>query len=148
MNAQLPVPAGHPINLAKRIEQFIAVRNKIKALKEGHKAELTPFNALLEGLGAALLDALNTTGQDNAKTKSGTAYKTIKSSATIEDAEAFKRHVIGMEAWDLLDFKANCPAVIDFIADSENKAHLPPPGVKFSAIYEIGVRSPSATAKK
>jgi hypothetical protein len=148
MNAQLPVPTGEPINLAKRIEQYLAVRNKIKAIKEGHKAELAPFNSLLETLGAVLLNALSATGQDNAKTKAGTAYKTVKSSATIEDADAFKRHVIGSESWDLLDFKANCPAVIDFIADPENKLHLPPPGVKFSAIFEIGVRAPSATAKK
>ena len=147
MNAQLPIPAPTPINLEKRIEQYRAVRDKIKEIKDGHKVQLEPYNELLEKLGAALLDALNATKQDNAKTKAGTAYKTIEVSATIEDVTAFKRHVIGTESWDLLDFKANKTAVVDFIADPDNKTKTPPPGVKFSAIYKIGVRAPGAKAK-
>jgi len=44
--------------------------------------------------------------------------------------------VIGSEAWDLLDRKANVTAVSDFI--EENNA--PPPGVNFSTTYVVGVR--------
>jgi hypothetical protein len=46
------------------------------------------------------------------------------------------RYVIGNEAWDLLDRKANVKAVEDFIEEND----LAPPGVNFSTTYVVGVR--------
>lgn len=119
-----------------RIGQFVALRDKKKAMQDRHKEELKPINDALEKLGNLLLQHLHDTNQENAKSASGTAYTTLKKSATISDPDAFRRFVIGSEAWDLLDFKANAPAVSEFIV-----AHnAPPPGVNYSTHVEIGVR--------
>jgi len=124
------------IDIELRIAQFIAVRDKIKEIEERHKKELEPYKNLKDKLSVVLLDHLNTVNVDNASCGAGTVYRTAKKSASIADAEAFMRHVIGTESWDLLDRKANVTAVEDFI--EEHKA--PPPGVNFNQHWTVGVR--------
>lgn len=140
--SEAPPGVGHnnpppEFDLEKRIDQYVRLRDKIKEIKDRHKAELKPFNEGLDMLGAMLLDHLNRTKQDSANARSaGTAYRTKRQSATIADADAFRRHVIGTESWDLLDWKANATAVATFL--EENKTL--PPGVNYSVRDEIGVR--------
>jgi hypothetical protein len=126
-------------NFELRVSQFIQLRNKKKEIADRHKEELAPVNEMLAKLEALLLQGLNQTGQDSAKTAAGTVYKTEQKSVSLEDPEEFMRHVIGQEAWELLDRKANKTAIADFVA--ENGA--PPPGVKYSTMFEVGVRAPS-----
>jgi hypothetical protein len=133
MNAPSPPPI---IDMEKRVGQYVALRDKIKAIKERHSQELAPYNEALDKLGNLLLGALNTTHQDSAKTGAGTVYKTEKKSATIADQAAFRRHVIGSQAWDLIDMKANAPAVAAFIEEHQT----PPPGVNYTVHIEVGVR--------
>lgn len=124
-------------DLEKRIGQYVTLRDKIKDIKDKHKAELEPFNQALELLGAALLGHLNATKQDSANARSaGTAYRTTQKSASIVDADAFRRHVIGTEDYGLLDLKANVTAVEAFLAEHETL----PPGVKYTTRDVIGVR--------
>jgi len=73
---------------------------------------------------------------ESVRTDTGTVYRTEKKSASLADPDAFMRYVIGNEAWDLLDRKANVKAVEDFIEEND----LAPPGVNFSTTYVVGVR--------
>jgi hypothetical protein len=124
-------------DLEKRIGQYVKLRDKIKEIKDRHKEELKPFNEGLDMLGAMLLNHLNATKQDSANARAaGTAYRTKRAAATIADAEAFRRHVIGTEDWGLLDWKANATAVAAFLEEHETL----PPGVNYSVRDEIGVR--------
>jgi hypothetical protein len=127
-----------------RIRQYREVRNQIKQLDEEHEAFMKDRRALLSWLGSDLLNMLNATNQDSAKTKEGTAYITTQVSATLEDAEAFRRHVIGTESWNLLDWRANKTAVKDFVAEKQE----PPPGVAFNSIRTVGVRAPTKKQKE
>jgi hypothetical protein len=83
---------------------------------------------------------LDKTGQTNGSCKTGTFYSTTRYSVTISDKQEFQRHVIGTEAWDLIDWKANVQAARDF----EKEEKTPLPGVTISAIAKIGVRRPGA----
>lgn len=121
----------------KLVKSFVTLRDHVKTIEDKHKAELAPMKELRERLEAAMLDKLNATGQDSAKTAFGTVYRTMRESASLEDATSFMRHVIGSEAWDLLDRKANTPACKKFA--EENGGNLPP-GVKFTQVYTVGVR--------
>lgn len=119
-----------------RVEQYIKLRDKIKEIETRHKEELKPYKETLEKLNAVILGHLNNVGGESIRTAAGTAYVTEKKSASLSDPQAFMRYVIGNEAWDLLDRKANSNAVADFIA--ENNA--PPPGVNFTTTNIVGVR--------
>lgn len=127
------------MDFEKMISDYRAVRDQIKKLDEEHEAFMADRRKLLDWLGDALLRMLNATGQDSAKTKNGTAYITTRVSATIADGDAFRRHVIGTESWDLIDWRANKTAVKEFI--DENKTE--PPGVNVSFLRTVGVRAPT-----
>lgn len=124
------------LDISKRVEQYVLLRDKIKKLDDEHKERMKPYRDALEKLNGVLLNHLNDINGDSVRTDTGTVYRTERKSASLADADAFMRFVIGNEAWDLMDRKANVTAVADFI--EENNA--PPPGVNFSTTYVVGVR--------
>ena len=125
------------IDIAKRIGQYVALRDKKKAIQDKHKAELKPYNDALETLEMVMLGYLNQINTDNTSAKGvGTVYKTIKKSASIADGAEFQRHVIGTESWNLIDWKANATAVETFMQEHEQ----PVPGVNFTQHVTVGVR--------
>ena len=128
----------HPptVDISKRVDQYVRLRDLIKTKEDEHKAVLKPYKEMLEKLNSVLLDHLNTINGESVRTDTGTVYRTEKKAASLADPDAFMRYVIGSEAWDLLDRKANATAVADFI--EENTA--PPPGVNFSTTFVVGVR--------
>lgn len=128
-----------------RLTQYRTLDAKIKAMSDEFKAKMEPYTEAKEKLRAHLLDMLNKSGQDSAKTQAGTVYKTTKRTASLDDPEAFKRHVIGSENWDMLDWKANITAVEDFAASNDGQL---PPGVKVSQKLDIGVRAPTKSDAK
>lgn len=142
MNMNAPAPQASPpqpqsIDIAKYVGKYIALRDKIKDISDRHKEELRPYAEMKEKLDALLLGYLNQINSDNASVKDvGTVYKTVKKSATVADADAFRRFVIGSEAWSLADWKANAHAVEEFI--EQNNA--PPPGVNYATTMSVGVR--------
>lgn len=129
-----PTNAATDVNV--RIAQYVALRDKIKALDDAHKKKMEPFREMLDQIGGLLLTHLQTVGGDSIATPSGTVYKTVKNSATIKDGKAFFDFVTQNNEWDLLDKKANVTAVMEFI--EQHKAT--PPGVNFSAVITVGVR--------
>lgn len=122
--------------LDELVGNFIKVRDAIKEADDAHKKKMEDVRALLNMLQTEILNSLHNAGVDSVSTKHGTAYKTTKTSATIEDKSAFTRHVIGTQSWDLVDWRANAPAIADFL--SENKHE--PPGVKFSTYVTANIR--------
>jgi hypothetical protein len=125
-------------DISRRIAQHHALDIKIKAMKDEFDTKIKPFLEVKAKLRALLLQMLNDSGQESAKTDQGTVYKTARQTASLDDPEAFQRHVIGTEAWELADWKANVTACIDF---AEMNKHLPP-GVKLSTQFDVGVRAP------
>ena len=93
----------------------------------------------MDSLEKALLNVLNSLGVDSIKSQRGTVYKKLTTSVTVGDAREFRRHVIGSEEWDLIDWRANKTAVNDLV---EQGGELPP-GINRSAFYSVGVRKSS-----
>jgi len=124
------------VDISKRVDQYVRLRDLIKTKEDEHKEVMKPYKEMLEKLNSVLLEHLNTINGESVRTDTGTVYRTEKKAASLADPDAFMRYVIGSEAWDLLDRKANVTAVADFI--EENNA--PPPGVNFSTTFVVGVR--------
>jgi peptide methionine sulfoxide reductase MsrA len=123
-------------DIATRVAQYVALRDKIKAQDEAHKIAMKPAKETLEQLNSVLLAHLNGLAVNSASTDSGTVYRTEKKSASLADGKAFMDFVIANAAYDLLDRKANVTAVEEFIKGN----NAPPPGVNFSSTYVVGVR--------
>lgn len=128
--------AKPPMTIDQRIQQYVALRDKIKEEDDAHKEKMKPFRETLEMLNSLILDLLNKSGGDSIKTKFGTAYKTVKRSASLEDADKFMSYVIDKGAFDLLERKVNVTAAEQFAAENG----VLPPGVKVTSTSVVGVR--------
>lgn len=123
----------------KRIEQYISIRDELKRMDDVHekaKEKLVELQNLLTGW---LQSFMEKAGADNIKTKAGTCYSTTRYTASLADSEAFMKHVISTQDFDLLDRKANVTAVRAYVVEHN---HLPP-GVNLSSISTVGVRRAS-----
>lgn len=129
-------PAPPAINIEQRVAQYLKLRDHIKTMDDEHKEKMAPYRETLEKLNGVLLQYLQTVGVDSAKTGAGTVYKTVKKSASLEDADQFMRHVIGTESWELLERKASMAGVEAFVAENG----VLPPGVKWAQHQVVGVR--------
>ena len=123
-------------DIAKRVAQYVALRDMIKSKEAEQKKELKPLKDTLEQLNSVLLAHLNNVNANSAATDSGTVYRTEKKSASLADAQAFMDFVIANQAFDLLDRKANVTATEEYIKEND----APPPGVNFSSTFVVGVR--------
>lgn len=132
MNIHVEVPES----IDELVSQYVRLRDTIKAAEDAQKAKLKDAKEYLEQLNGRLLARLNEVGGESVKTPSGTVYRTTKRSASIADGDAFRQFVIGNEAFDLVDWKANANAVDDFIKEE----NAPPPGVNFTTVFTVGVR--------
>lgn len=126
------------MDVAKLVAQYVKLRDVIKEKEKEFDTAIKPYKDAkieLEGIfNQALLDS-NTLSM---RTEGGTISATIRSSATVQDMDAFRNFVINGN-WDLADLRANAPLVREF-ADTHKQL---PPGVKFSEIRTISVRRPS-----
>jgi hypothetical protein len=135
MNDTAP-PVANPGELDKRVGQYVALRDKIKAMKEAQAEALKPYQEGLEMLNTWLLDYLNKTGAKHVATENGTIYRIIRVSASLADSDVFWKYVLDNQEWRLLDRRANVTGVQQHIQD---KGDLPP-GVNLNQYSEAGVR--------
>jgi len=124
------------VDIAKRVAQYVALRDEIKRLDDKHKEDMKKHREMLDKLNGVLLEHLNSVNGNSVRTDAGTVYRSEKKSASLADPDAFMRYVIENGEWDLMDRKANVTAVADYIEEHG----APPAGVNFSTTFQVGVR--------
>ena len=98
----LATQAGIPANevqipgatVDKRVEQYIKVRDAIKAANDAHDLQIKPLVELQNLLTGWMQNFMEQAGADNIKTAHGTCYSTTRYTASLADPEAFMKHVI------------------------------------------------------
>lgn len=133
----LPLENVEPIDMEKRTEQFIALRDLKDKIEERHKEELAPINQAMNDLKGILAQGMDRMNVDSVKTACGTVSFRAKASASLADKDAFWTYVITTGQFELLDYKANVTAVTDHIEKNQGNA---PPGVNYSVFRDVGVR--------
>lgn len=121
----------------KLVKQFIDIRNRIKELEEHHQKQLAPFISAKQRLAGVLLEFLDSTGQEMARTNEGTVYASVRHTASLGDPDAFMSFVMSKGLFELLERRANVTACRDF---AEEEGNLPP-GVNINSTRTVGVRS-------
>lgn len=124
--------------IGDKIERYLAIRAKKKALDDAHDAAIKPYAQALEVLENDFLAAMNAQGVQNIKgSNGGLAYKTTVMQCTMEDRSALIRHVMSdPSAFDLFTNSLAKDAVKTFVEEHNE----PPPGVKVNYITKVNVR--------
>ena len=125
-----------PASIDARVDQYVQIRDMIRDMEKKHEEAIKPYKDALEQLASVLLNHLNTTGLESARTASGTVYRSERVSATIQDVSAFWGYVEGAKAWELIDKRANKTAVTDYVKNNGTA----PPGVNYAVSHIVGVR--------
>ena len=126
-------------DMAIRIQQYVALRDRIKQIDEAHDAERKKYSTLMDEVGGLIQVILDANKLENIKTDHGTAYVTKRYTASLADPDAFMKFVIDNKEFTLLDRRANATAVREYT--EEHKAL--PPGVNLSTMQTLGVRRPT-----
>lgn len=120
----------------KAVEKFVEIRDRIAALKKEQALALAPFNVALSVLEAWLLDDLNTSKVESMRATTGTVFKTIRTSATVESWSDTLEYIKANDAWELLEARVSKTAVEALMADTKKAV----PGVKTSRETVLNVR--------
>ena len=131
-------------DLGERIKQVRMVENMIEKKQEELDAMLEQHHKFVEVGRAEILAFLNQTNQKSANTEFGGCHWKPKITYRVEDKDAFRRHVIGAEAWELITWAAgavNCETFTE-----EHK--MPPPGLVRNAVNILYITPPTKPKTK
>jgi hypothetical protein len=128
------------LDLNQLVDNYVSLRERKRAIEAAHKEQLKPYNKLLDEIGGKLLAYMQEQNVDSVSGPGGTVHQITKRSAVIRDSQAFREFIIETGDFELLDLKANAPAVFDYIKEHEG---VSPPGVHASTFTTVGVRRPN-----
>jgi hypothetical protein len=125
------------MKLSEAVSLYIQLRDKKAQLKAEFDATVAPVQEKMDKLEAKLLEVFNQTGMDSVKTEFGTAYATVRSTASVADRDAFMEFVKAHEEWSLLEVRAAKSAIEQFRSANDNEL---PPGVNLREERVVNVR--------
>ena len=130
------------------VKAYIALRDKKANLKAEFMERQKPYDEALYQIEAEMLSKMSETGVESMKTAYGTAYKSVRSTVSVQDKEAFRRFIADkilyaydrdedpMWAFDYLDIKANKTACEDYLSAKDEL----PPGINIRREEVVGFR--------
>jgi hypothetical protein len=124
------------MKLSDVVAKYIEYRDMKAALKAEYDLKAAKIDEQLEKIEAKLLEVLDQTGGKSFSTPAGTAYISVRSSASVADREAFMEFVKRKEEWPLLEVRASKTAVQQF-RDLNNDL---PPGINWREERVVNIR--------
>jgi hypothetical protein len=125
------------MKLSEAVEIYIKLRDKKVEMKAEFDASIAPLNEKMDRLEAKLLDVFNKTGMDSVKTEYGTAYSTVRTTASVADREVFMDFVKANEEWSLIEVRAAKTAIEQFRDNNDNEL---PPGINIRSERVVNIR--------
>lgn len=126
------------------VEQLRQMKAKVKEIEDKHEEELKPWKEGIQKYSNYLLGYLQQINTQSLKTGKGTINQVKKTSWRIEDSDEFRRHVIGAQDFDLIQWH-----VSKTVADTRfEKDSSLPPGTVRDVVITLGVRAPAKPKPK
>lgn len=125
------------MKLSDAVSLYIQLRDKKAQMKAEFDSQVAPLQEKMDKLEAKLLDVFNQTGMDSVKTEFGTAYATVRTTASVADRESFMDYVKANEEWALLEVRVSKSAVDQFRSANDNEL---PPGVNIREERVVNIR--------
>lgn len=127
------------MQLNELVEKYIALRDRKAKFKAEYDAKVAELDAVMDKIEAVLLKTFDDTGMDSVRTSAGTAYKSLRTSVTVADWDAYREHIIANGAWELLEKRANKTAVEQYKSANDDL----PPGLNWREERVINIRRSS-----
>lgn len=116
---------------------FIKLRDKRAQRKAEYELADAEDKEKQNKIEIEFLRRFNERGIDNVSSRGvGTAYRSLRTSATVADWESLLDYIRGNEAWEMLERRVSKTAVEQFKAENEDL----PPGVNWSETQVINFR--------
>ena len=125
------------MKLSEAVSLYIKLRDQKAQMKADFDASVAPLTEKMDKLEAKLLEVFNQTGMDSVKTEFGTAYATVRTSASIADRDAFMDFVKANEEWALLEVRVSKTAVEQFRSANDDEL---PPGINVREERVVNIR--------
>lgn len=120
--------------------KYIALRDFKDKIKTEMDEKLGKISAAMDKIENEMLTFLNQTGQESAKTASGTFFRKTTVSAKVADRDIFLQFVMQNEATNFLESRVNKTAVEEYVAENG----VLPPGVDVTKVVSVGVNRPKS----
>ena len=127
---------AEPVPMDDLVEKYIQIRDVKSRLVAKQKEEVAELDNVLTQIEVVLLKTFQDLGTESVRTKSGTAYKQVRTSATVADWDVLLSYVQKHELWQMLERRVNKTAVEEFQAANGEI----PPGVNTRSEIVINVR--------
>jgi hypothetical protein len=118
------------------VETYIKVREKKSRLKAAYDAEVKQYDELQDKIEALLLAKFGELGVDSVKTENGTAYTSVRSSASIADWDTFWAFVKEHGAYEMIERRVSKAAVEQYKSANDDL----PPGLNWSETRVVNFR--------
>ena len=122
---------------ASLLKLFIGLRDRRAKRKAAYEADDAGAKDKQYAIEIEFLRRFDERGIDNVSSREyGTAYRSTRSSVTVEDPDTFMNHVTSNKAWELLDVRAKKKSCQDY---QEHHGELVP-GTKYSETQVVNFR--------
>lgn len=125
------------MKISDAVSMYIKLRDKKAQMKAEFDAQIAPIQEKMDKLEAKLLEVFNTTGMDSVKTEFGTAYATVRTTASVADREIFMEYVKNHQEWGLLEVRASKAAVDQYRSANDDEL---PPGINLREERVVNIR--------
>lgn len=124
------------MKLSEVVTKYIELRDKKAELKAEYDNKVASIDEMLDKIEVKLLQVFEETGSKSFSTPNGTAYASVRTSASVADKEAFMEYVKNTEQWPLLEVRASKTAV-----EQHRDLHEDlPPGVNWREERVVNIR--------
>ena len=124
------------MKVSELVEKYIDLRNKKAQLKAEYDEKVSKIDGNLDKIEAKFLEVFDETGMESIRTEFGTAFASVRASATIADREAFMDFVKKNDEWPLLQISASKPAVAQYVSAMDSV----PPGINWRTERVVSIR--------
>lgn len=119
-----------------KIARYIVLRDLRDKCKAILAERVKPLNEEMKTIEIDCLRHLQEIGGDSIKTPEGTAYKSTRASAKVDDFEAFAAFVNREQLFHFFEKRASKEAVMDYIESTGDT----PPGVSINSELTVNIR--------
>jgi type I site-specific restriction endonuclease len=124
------------MKLSEIVTKYIELRDRKAELKAEYDNKVASIDETLDKIEVKLLQVFEETGSKSFSTPNGTAYASVRTSASVDDKEAFMEYVKNTEQWPLLEVRASKTAVQQHRDIHEDL----PPGVNWREERVVNIR--------
>lgn len=124
------------LSMEDLVRQFIKLRDKKSQLKAEYEAKVAPLDDVQNKIEALLLQRFQEMGVESVKTPAGTAYTTVRTSASVADWDSFLSFVKDNDSFEMLERRVSKTAVEQYKAAHSDL----PPGLNWSESRSVNFR--------